>query len=207
MPAVPTTSRSRTPAGVFPANPGQAGMIIAAFTGLLYLTGAADMVLGGALSREGIRPRQLDGLDGVLWAPLLHAGWQHLVANTIPVLVLGFFVLANGVGQFLAVTATVWLVGGVGTWLTGTPGTVNLGASVLVLGWLMFLLCRGFFSDRTGQIVLAVVLFAFWGGMLWRVLPGHIAISWQGHLFGALGGLLAGWLVARADRPVRTSVS
>jgi membrane associated rhomboid family serine protease len=207
MPAVPATSRARNLPAVFPANPGQAAMIIAAFTGLLYLTEAADMVLGGSLDSEGIRPRELDGLGGVLWAPLLHAGWQHLVANTIPVLLLGFFVLAGSVGQFFAVTATVWLVGGLGTWLTGTPGTVNLGASVLVFGWLMYLLSRGFFTHRVGQIVLAVVLFAFWGGMLWRVLPGHIGISWQGHLFGALGGLLAAWLVARADRPVRTSVS
>lgn len=206
MPAVPTTtSRRGATAGVFPENPGQAAVIIAAFTGLLYLTEAADMVLGGALGTGGIRPREVSGLDGVLWAPLLHADWQHLVSNTVPVLVLGFFALAGGVGQFFATTATIWLVGGVGTWLSGTPGTVNLGASVLVFGWLTFLLARGFFSNRTGQIVLAVVLFVLWGGMLWRVVPGHIGISWQGHLFGALGGLLAAWLVARADRPVRTS--
>lgn len=207
MSAAPTTSRLGATSGVLPANPGQAAIVITAFTGLLYLTEAADMVLGGALGNEGIRPRELAGLDGVLWAPLLHANWQHLVANTIPVLVLGFFALAGGTGQFLMVTATIWIVGGLGTWLTGTPGTVNLGASVLVFGWLTFLLARGFFAHRAGQIVLAVVLFVFWGGMLWQVLPGHIGISWQGHLFGALGGLLAARLVARADRPVRTSDS
>jgi membrane associated rhomboid family serine protease len=185
---------------VFPARPGQAAMIIAAFTGVLYLTEAVDTVLGGTLDRDGIRPRQLDGLDGVLWAPLLHGGWPHLVANTVPVLVLGFFALAGGIGQFVAVTAAIWLIGGVGTWLTGSPG-VHLGASVLVLGWLVFLLVRGFFARSPTQILLAVVLFGVWGGALWGVLPGMVGISWEGHLFGAVGGLLAARLVARADRP------
>jgi membrane associated rhomboid family serine protease len=173
--------------------------VIAAFTGLLYLVEAVDTVLGGELDREGIQPRRLDGLDGVLWAPLLHDGWQHLVANTVPVLVLGFFVLAGGVGQFVAVTAMVWLVGGLGIWLVASGGT-HLGASILVFGWLVFLLARGFFARSLGQITLAVVLFVIWGGILWGVLPGTPGISWEGHLFGALGGLLAARMVAGADR-------
>lgn len=173
--------------------------MIAAFTGLLYLSEAADTVLGGALDNAGIEPRQLDGLDGVLWAPLLHAGWQHLVANTVPVLVLGFLALAGGISQFVAVTAVVWIVGGAGTWLTGGPG-IHLGASVLVFGWMVFLLVRGFYARSAGQITLAVMLFLFWGGMFWGVLPGTPGISWQGHLFGALGGLLAARLVAAANR-------
>lgn len=174
-------------------------MIIAAFTGVLYLTEAVDTLLGGALDADGIRPRHLDGLDGILWAPLLHHGWQHLAANTVPVLVLGFFALAGGVGQFVAVTATIWLVGGLGTWLTGSDG-VHLGASTLIFGWLVFLLVRGFFARSVAQILLAVALFAVWGGVLWGVLPGAAGLSWQGHLFGALGGLIAAQLVARADR-------
>ncbi len=185
---------------VLPARPGQAAMIIAAFTGLLYLTEAADTVLQGALDAEGIRPRQFEGLDGILWAPLLHDGWQHLVANTVPVLVLGFFALAGGIGQFVAVTAAIWLVAGLGTWLIGSPG-IHLGASVLVFGWLVFLLARGFFARSLTQILLAVVLFAVWGSALWGVLPGTVGISWEGHLFGAVGGLLAARLIARAGRP------
>jgi len=175
-------------------------MIIAAFTGLLYATEAVDTLLGGALDGDGIRPRQLDGLDGILWAPLLHDGWQHLVANTVPVLVLGFLVLASGVGQFFAVTVTIWLVGGFGTWLIGSPH-VHLGASILVFGWLVFLLARGFFACSPAQILLAVALFAVWGSVLWGVLPGGYGISWEGHLSGAVGGLIAAQLVARADRP------
>jgi membrane associated rhomboid family serine protease len=185
---------------VFPARPGQAAMIIAAFTGMLYLTEAVDMALGGALDQEAIQPRQLDGLDGVLWAPLLHDGWPHLVANTVPVLVLGFLALAGGLGQFVAVTGIIWLVGGLGTWLTGDDG-LHLGASLLIFGWLVFLLVRGFFARSAMQILLAVVLFGVWGGALWGILPGEPGISWQGHLFGALGGLLAARMMARVDRP------
>ncbi|MGH3754708.1 MAG: rhomboid family intramembrane serine protease [Pseudonocardiaceae bacterium] len=198
MPVLPPESLARP--RVLPARPGQAAMIIAAFTGLLYLTEAMDMVLGGALDQNGILPRQLEGLDGVLWAPLLHDGWPHLVANTVPVLVFGFLALAGGIGQFVAVTATIWLVGGLGTWLTGSPG-VHLGASGLIFGWLVFLLVRGFFARSLTQILLAVVLFGVWGSVLWGVLPGDAGISWEGHLFGAVGGLLAARLVARPDRP------
>lgn len=180
-------------------------MVITAFTGLLYLVEAADTVLGGALQQNGIRPRTLDGLSGVLWAPLLHAGWQHLAANTLPVLVLGFLVLAGGVGQFAAVTAMVWVIGGLGTWLIA-PGGDHIGASILVFGWMTFLLARGFFARSAAQITLAVVLFLLWGGILWGVLPGNPGISWEGHLFGAAGGILAARLVAGADRPRYTGV-
>src|SRR5262249_43650141 len=98
-----------------------------------------------------------------------------------------------------AVTATVWLVGGLGTWLVAEGGT-HIGASILVFGWLMFLLARGFFTRSVGQILLAVVLFVIWGGVLWGVLPGTPGISWGGHLFGAWGGLLAAGMGAPADR-------
>jgi membrane associated rhomboid family serine protease len=115
------------------------------------------------------------------------------------VLVLGFFALAGGVGRFVAVTATIWLVGGLGTWLTGSPH-VHLGASILIFGWLVFLLARGFVARSPAQILLAVALSAVWGGALWGVLPGEVGISWEGHLFGALGGLIAAQMFARADR-------
>jgi membrane associated rhomboid family serine protease len=84
---------------VLPARPGQAAMIIAAFTGVLYLTEAVDTLLNGALDQDGVRPRQLNGLEGILWAPVLHASWQHLAANTVAVLVFGFFALAGGAWQ------------------------------------------------------------------------------------------------------------
>ena len=179
--------------------------MLAGFVLLLYLSEAVDTVLGHELDDDGILPRRSDGLDGVLWAPLLHGGWAHLVANTLPVLVLGFLALAGGLGQFIAVTATVWLVSGLGTWLVGDQGTVHLGASGLVFGWMAFLLVRGFFAGSLRQIALAAVLFLLWGGMLWGVLPGVPGVSWQGHLFGHLGGRFPARVVTGAEGPVPAS--
>jgi len=170
------------------------------FTALLYLIEFVDVtVFSQRLDNDGIQPRELSGLDGVLYAPLLHHGWAHLSANTMPVLLFGFLAMASGLRQWMAVTATIWLVGGLGVWLTAAPGSVTIGASGLAFGWLAFLLVRGLFNRSVLQIALAVLLFFFWGGVLWGVLPGQPNISWQGHLFGALAGVLAAWLVSRAD--------
>ncbi|GAA0539288.1 rhomboid family intramembrane serine protease [Saccharopolyspora subtropica] len=185
---------------MLPENPLRAavGMLIA--VAVLYGIEFYDLATPAArLDDNGIEPREVDGLDGILWAPLLHFGWPHLMANTLPLLVLGWLVLAGGLRQFVAVTATVWIIGGLGTWLVGAPG-VHVGASGVIFGWMVFLLLRGFFQRSFGQILVAVVLFFYWGGMLWGVLPGQPGISWEGHLFGALGGALAAWLVARATR-------
>ena len=189
-------------ARVLPASPVRALLTMLLFTALLYVIEAADTVTGGALDAEGgIEPRELDGLDGVLFAPLLHGGWAHLIANTVPFLVFGFLAMAGGIRQFVVVTATIWLLGGLAVWLFGPADTNHIGASGLIFGWLVFLLARGFYARSGKQIVLAVGLFLIWGGVLWGVLPGDPGISWQGHLFGALAGLLAARLAGRADRP------
>jgi membrane associated rhomboid family serine protease len=187
---------------VLPRNPVSSGLFMLVFTAVLYAVEAADMLSQGRLEREGgIYPLQLDGLDGVLFAPLLHADLPHLIANTVPFLVLGFLAMAGGFRQFLTVTATIWLLGGLGVWLTGGFGSgYHIGASGLIFGWLVFLLARGFFARSGLQILMAVGLFLVWGGILFGVLPGQPGISWQAHLFGALAGLLAARLVARADR-------
>jgi len=170
------------------------------FTGLLYVVEFADLATGEQLERNGIVPRVLDGLDGVLWAPLLHDDWTHLGVNTLPFLLFGFLALAGGIGQFVAVTAMIWVLGGLGVWLVGPAGANHIGASGVIFGWLAFLLLRGFYARSAGQITLAVFLFLFWGGMLLGVLPGDPNVSWQGHLFGALAGVFAARLVGRADR-------
>ena len=170
------------------------------FVGLLWLVEVVDTLLGNRLDAEGIRPGNPEGLTGVLFAPLLHGGWAHLVANSVPLLVLGFLLLLSGVRRWVSVTAVVWVVGGLGTWLTGGPGTVHIGASGLVFGWLVYLLLRGLFSRRPGQIALGVLVLLVYGGMLWGVLPSQPGVSWQGHLFGALGGGLAAYWFASGDR-------
>ncbi|WP_050987032.1 rhomboid family intramembrane serine protease [Saccharomonospora xinjiangensis] len=174
-----------------------------AFVALLYLVELVDVALPLELDRYGIEARSLDGLDGVVWAPLLHDGWAHVFANTWPVAVFAFLAMAGGFGQWVVVTATIWVVGGLGVWLTSADDTVTVGASGLAFGWLAFLLVRGVFSRSVAQLAVAVVLFALWGGMLWGVFPGTPGVSWQGHLFGAAGGVLAAWLVARKGRSAR----
>ncbi len=175
-------------------------MLAVSFVALLYIVEFIDVLLPLNLDGYGIVARSFDGLDGVVWAPLLHADWQHLLANTGPVVVFAFLAMAGGIGQWVVVTATIWLVGGLGVWLTAPDHTVTVGASGLAFGWLAFLLVRGVFSRGIAQLAVAFVLLALWGGMLWGVFPGTPGASWQGHLFGALGGVLAAWLVARADR-------
>jgi membrane associated rhomboid family serine protease len=175
-----------------------AAQVILAFVALLYALELVDTLLGNRLDGGGVRPRRVDGLDGILFAPLLHHGWGHLLANTFPLLVFGFLILLAGVARWLAVTAVVWLVGGAGTWLTADPGSLHLGASVLAFGWLVYLLLRGVFSGNASQIALGVILLFLYGSVLWGVLPGQPGISWQGHLFGAVGGALAAaWFGAR----------
>ncbi|HEY9566401.1 MAG TPA: rhomboid family intramembrane serine protease, partial [Nocardioides sp.] len=119
--------------------------------------------------------------------------------NTFPALVLGFLILLSGLRTWVGVTLVVWVIGGFGTWLTGGDNSVHIGASGLIFGWLTYLIVRGIFSRRVGQILLGVVILVMYGGLLWGVLPGQEGISWQGHLFGAVGGVIAAWLLVDRD--------
>jgi membrane associated rhomboid family serine protease len=200
---VPAPASRRSIARVLPPAPVRSLFLMLVFTGVLYIAEFVDQLTALRLDDDGIVPRTLDGLDGILWAPLLHAGWPHLLANTVPFLVFGFLAMAGGFRQFVVVTAMIWLIGGLGVWLIGPANTSTIGASGLIFGWLVFLLARGFFARSGRQILLAVVLFVIWGGILFGILPGQAGISWQAHLFGAVAGLLAARLVARADRRPR----
>ncbi|WP_349253363.1 rhomboid family intramembrane serine protease [Saccharopolyspora erythraea] len=193
------TAPDRRRVRVIPPNPARAAVLMCVMVAALWAIELVDLALPADLEANGILPRSVDGLDGILWAPLLHSDWSHLIANSLPLLVLGWLAMSGGPRLFVAVTATVWIVGGLGTWLVGADGT-HIGASGVAFGWLVFLLVRGFFLRSYGQMFVALLLFFYWGGMLWGVLPGQTGISWEGHLFGALGGLLAAWLMSRRGR-------
>lgn len=178
----------------------RSGLTMGVITAVLLLIEAVDLAMNDDLNRFGIVPRQVSGLDGIVWAPLLHADFAHLIGNLIPGVVLGFLLLMAR--RFLAVTAIVWIVSGFGVWLTAPTGSVTVGASGVVFGWLAYLLVRGLFNRDVWQVLGGVVLLAVYGGILWGMLPQGGNVSWQGHLFGAAGGLLAAWVLTdrRPDR-------
>jgi len=190
------------------------GLTIVSFVVVLWVIEAFDAVSGHRLDSNGIRPLETDGLAGILFAPLLHSNWEHLMANTVPALVLGFLMTLAGMSRFLFATAIIWLVGGLGTWLIGNVGaqcpyvgvrceTNHIGASGLIFGWLTFLIVFGFFTRKVWQIVVGVVVLFFYGSVLLGVLPGTLGVSWQGHLCGALAGVLAAYLLSGPERRTR----
>ncbi|RJQ76398.1 rhomboid family intramembrane serine protease [Pseudonocardiaceae bacterium YIM PH 21723] len=178
---------------VIPREPLRAASIMLSLALVLYLVQAVNQLTGDSLSGHGIVPRTADGIQGVLFAPLLHAGWDHLITNTFPLLLFGWLALAAGVREWLWVTALIWLGGGAATWLFAASHSNHIGASGVIFGWLTFLLTRGIFNLSYKQIFVSLFLLFYWGGVLWGVLPGRPEISWQGHLFGALFGILAAW--------------
>ena len=178
--------------------------LIAAMVALMWLAEGIDVVVGGDLDGLGIEPREPDGLVGIVAAPFLHAGFGHLIANTVPFAVMGAVIAINGIRRVLIVSAIVALVSGLGTWLIGPENTVHIGASGIVFGFATYLLARGFFNRNVLELAIGAVIAVVWGGVLLGGALPEQGISWQSHVFGALGGLLAAQHIARA-RGGRTS--
>jgi len=171
--------------------------ILASLVGLMWAIEIVDFFLGGALNSFGIIPRSFIGLRGVLFAPFLHGNFAHLIANTVPFLTLGWFVMLRRTSDFFGVTAIAMVVGGLGTWLIAPANTVHIGASGVIFGYLGFLISRGYFERSFGSMLCSIIIGLAYGGLIWGVLPGQLGISWQGHLFGFIGGILAARLVAK----------
>lgn len=206
----PATGPGKRPAWV------AGGATIVSFVVVLWVVELFDSLSGHRLDQNGIRPLETDGLAGILFAPLLHSNWEHLIANTVPALVLGFLMTLAGLSRFLFATAIIWIVGGLGTWLIGNVGaqcpyvgvrceTNHIGASGLIFGWLSFLIVFGFFTRKVWEIVVGVVVLFVYGSVLLGVLPGTFGVSWQGHLCGAAAGVLAAYLLSGPERRARSS--
>lgn len=170
--------------------------VLGTILAVMWLLEIVDFVLGGALDRWGIRPRTLEGLGHILTAPWIHAGFGHLIANSIPLAVLGFLVLLRGLRDFVVAAGVAALVSGLGIWLFGGAQTLHLGASGVIFGLLGYLLARAYLERSWTALILAGMAMILYGGILWGVLPGRPGVSWLGHLFGVVGGSLAAWLVA-----------
>ncbi len=181
---------------------GEAMAAVATLVVGIWLLEVVDVLNGGALDRYGldqygITPRRIGELPDIFAAPFLHYGLGHVMANTIPLALLGAFAAARGLARLAAVSLTVIVVGGLGVWLTAAPGTTTLGASILVFGYFGYLLTLGIVEREPGDIAIAAVVGAVYGTMLLGVLPIQPGVSWQGHLFGLVGGVLAGWVLSR----------
>jgi membrane associated rhomboid family serine protease len=175
------------------------GIILGTIVGFLWLLEIVDaLLLQGALDGFGIAPRSLLGLPAVLLAPLLHAGFGHLLANTIPFIVLGWLVMWRRTRDLFVVALAAGIAGGLGVWLFGGANTIHLGISGVIFGFLGYLLARGYYERSMGAIGLAVVAFFLYGGILWGVLPLQQGVSWQGHLFGFVGGVVAAYVMSGA---------
>ncbi len=164
---------------------------------VMWVIEGVDFVLPTVdLDQFGICPRTNRGLWGILLSPFLHVGFGHLLSNSLPFLLLGGLVMTGGRRRFLLLSLWVTIVGGSGVWLLGGDRTVHLGASLVIFGYLGFLLSRGVVERSLGGVLLSLGLLLGYGGMLHGVLPGQPGISWLGHLCGFLAGIAGAWLLA-----------
>ena len=173
-------------------------IVLGGFIAFIWALEILDLLfLGGALNAYGIRPRSIIGLRGILFAPFLHGGLAHLIANTVPFLTFGWLIMLRETSDFFVVTAVTMLTSGLGVWVFGSPYTIHIGASGLIFGYFGFLLLRGYFERSVTAILLSLIVGLLYGSLILGVLPLQFGISWQGHLFGFLGGALAARLLAR----------
>lgn len=167
----------------------------------MWVLHLVNWVFGGGLSmRFGIYPRDTDGLVGIVTAPFLHGDFPHLLANTIPLLVLGALVAFSGLGRFLGASALIIAVSGAGVWILGPTAIPTVGASGLVFGYFGYLVFRGLIERKPLDLAIMVGVIVLYGTLILGVLPGETGVSWQAHLFGFIGGLAAAWWLPTRSR-------
>jgi membrane associated rhomboid family serine protease len=174
-------------------------LLLAGMAALMWVVEIADAVAFD-LDRHGIEPRQVDGLDGIVFAPFLHGGFGHLIGNTVPFLLLGVAIALSGLARVAVVTAVVAVVGGLGTWLAGPENTVHIGASGIVFGYAAYLVTRFWWTRRALDAGVALLVLGVYGTTLIVGLVPTPGVSWQGHLFGGIGGVVAARVVHRGAR-------
>ena len=155
------------------------------------------LFFGGALDWYGVRPRSVGGLGGVILMPFLHADFGHLVTNTAGLCVFGLMISLDGRRRFVATTVLSLLASGLGIWLLGWPGSVHIGASGVTFGYMGYLFLRGYFARSMTALAISLVLVSVYGGALVGLLPLPTGSSWEGHLFGFIGGGFSAYLFHR----------
>lgn len=161
----------------------------------IYATGN----LFGELASCGVVPRGAIEVGRILCAPLVHVDLGHIIANSIPLGVLAFFVIQHGRSQFLLVTLLGAVLGGLGVWLFGHSGN-HIGASGLIFAYFGYLLASAFFTRTLKTILVAALTFFLYGYILMGVFPSGPSVSWEGHLFGLVGGVVVAALMSKTFR-------
>jgi membrane associated rhomboid family serine protease len=174
------------------------GKVLFGFVAVLWVLEVVSWAL--PIDAFGVRPRETAGLIGVLTHPFLHVGLGHLLGNSVALLLFGGMVVLKRELDLYVTAALSVLVGGLGIWLVGRGGSNHIGASGLVFGLFGYLLSTGFFERRVGPVLLSVFVFLGWGSMLFGMAPTQVVVSWEGHLFGFVGGVFSAWLLARRRR-------
>ncbi len=172
--------------------PGFAQAVVASalMVGFLFLVKGVEIVSHQPLEQFGVVPRTVPGLAGILFSPLLHANWDHLLANSVPLFILLMLLLANPEYHPRRTLAMIWIASGCGIWLIGRPAT-HIGASSVIFGLAAFLITAGLYAKSWRSVLVAIFVFIAYGGIFYGALPHPGLISWEGHLSGAIAGV---WL-------------
>ncbi len=168
-----------------------AAALMAGWVGLLWVLEAVDTISGHRMDGLGIEPRKTGELIDIVPSAFTHFGFAHVAANSLPLLVLGFIAALRGIARFLAVAFAIIVIGGLGVWLVAPAHTNTAGASGLIFGLFSYLLVRGFVDHRALDVVVGLCVGLLYGSILWGALPTAQGVSWQGHLFGLVGGVVA----------------
>ncbi|GAB2518239.1 rhomboid family intramembrane serine protease [Lysobacter humi (ex Lee et al. 2017)] len=190
-----------------PDSPAQRAQDLRRWRGAFNLSLGAVLVLIAAFALQQdldavaltVRPGRLDGLWGVLTAPLLHGSLAHLASNAFGVLVLGTLAFGLYPKAARATVPLAWLGAGLGAWWLGVPGSRHLGASGVVSGLVFLLVMLGLLRRDRPSVAAMLVALTLFGSALLGVLPREPGISWQSHLGGAVAGAFGGWLLRAAD--------
>ena len=181
--------------------------VVVSFALLLWLVKLVEYFGGFDFAHFGIYPRQVRGLAGILFAPLIHGSFAHLFANTAPIVVIGSMLLYAYPRSARVLLPAVYLGGGSAVWLFARDA-YHIGASGIAFGMLFFVLTIGILRWDRRAIALSMVLFLLYGGMIWGVLPQSREVSFESHLGGAVTGLLSAFLLRNRDpEPAREQYS
>jgi membrane associated rhomboid family serine protease len=199
------TTPPRSPATPSRARRGQTQLeglvVLSGVVAIMWILEAVNSLDSNHLATsDGIYARNFDHIWAIFTAPFLHFSFQHLIANTIPFVFMGVIIALQGARRLLLVTLIVVVVGGLGTWLIAPSGTDTAGVSGVVFGYATYLFARGFFNRSILELLTGLVVGVVWGGALLSSIVPHSGVSWQGHVCGAIGGVVAAYALRR-DRP------